>query len=467
MTDLPRDFSHLTSRPEPDERLFNSLAIDEVVLEVSKNITDPILRRMFQQCMTNTLDTTTYYHEDVDGKPDTIVVTGDIPAMWSRDSWAQFKHYLPFVNREPKLQKAFAGLVIRQTENVLIDPFANAFVDPYVDNPPKTPHWPEGDQWHKGVWERKYELDSLAAFFCLSHSYYDKTKDSRPYDDRWIQASVTALDVVRSQQKPMNRHTLHKLHKATLSNGEHFPAIGRGELYGHGEPSAETGMSRSMFRPSDDEMELPYHIPSNAMTVVAMTGMARILKNMSEKKLSREFMSTAHEIDQGIQSHGFYDHPKYGCMYRYETDGFESQRLMDDPNVPSLLSLPYLGYAYRETPKYQATREFIFSDDNPYYANGERAEGLTSPHTGLDKVWPIATIMRIMTSDDDKEIKECLLTLRDTTHGTFFMHESINVDEPGDYTRPWFGWANSLFGEMILDLNERKPHILSQKSIAE
>ncbi len=459
MADLPRDFSHLTSRPPEEERLFYSPAIEHVIKETASRIHDPIIRRMFEQCLPNTLDTTVYYHEDIDGTPDTIVVTGDIPAMWSRDSWAQFKPYLPYVNRDKKLQKAFAGLVLRHTKNVLIDPYANAFVDPYVDNPPKTPHWETGDNWHPGVWERKYELDSLAAFFSLSHSYYDKTQDTRPYDDQWFEASVVALDVIRSEQRPLEKNTKHSMHRALQPSGNPFPAV---QNRGYGHPSIETGMSRTLFRPSDDEAILPFLIPANAMAVVSMTGMARILKQMRETKLAKEFMVTAHEIDEGIKQHGIVDHEQYGRMYAYEVDGAGSRLLMDDPNVPSLLSLPYLGYTYRETPINQATRRFILSKDNPYYVDGKKSEGLTSPHVGeFDMAWPIATIMRIMTSEDDDEIKQCLLQLRNTQAGTFFMHEAINVDDSLDYSRPWFGWANSLFGEMILDLAKRKPEILS------
>lgn len=461
MTDLPRDFSHLSARPEKPERLFQSDAIEQVIEEVSAKIHDPIIRRMFRQCYPNTLDTTTYYREDADGTPDTVVVTGDIPAMWSRDSWAQFKPYLPYVNRDEKLQKAFAGLVVRHKRNILTDPYANAYVDPYVDNPPKTPHWEHGDGWHPGVWERKYELDSLGAFFSLSHSYYEKTRDARPYDDEWIEAAVTALDVVRAEQYPLNKDTLHIKHKALQPNGEPFPAV---QNRGWGHPHPDTGMSRTLFRPSDDESLMPFLVPANAMAVVSMTGMARVLRQMREPQLSREFFATANEIHQGIQKHGIVEHEKYGRMFAYEVDGNGGRIMMDDPNVPSLLSLPQLGYVYAEAPVWQNTKRFITSNDDPYWVSGKKAEGLSSPHVGeFDMRWPIETMMRIMTSNNDDEIRECLLILRDTSFGTYFQHEAVNVDDSGDYTRPWFGWANSLFGEMVIYLVQNKPHILANE----
>jgi hypothetical protein len=231
--------------------------------------------------------------------------------------------------------------------------------------------------------------------------------------------------------------------------------------HGKGMPVNFTGMTWAGFRPSDDACRFGYNIPGNAFAVVTLREMAQMAEIVfHDRVLQKKAMDLAEEIDYGIQTYGVIDHPRHGRIFAYETDGFGHYHLMDDANVPSLLSLPYLGYCAKDDPLYRATRRFVLSQDNPYYYAGKRAAGIGSPHTPDRHVWPISLVMQALTSDDEQEIATVLQTLTTCDGGTGFMHESFHVDDPGQYTRAWFAWANSLFGELVVDLMKHRPHLL-------
>jgi len=442
-----QNFSHFNSRPEPHDRLFRSDIIEEAIAAISDSIVDEDIKRMFMQCFPNTLDTTVY-HSDRENHPDTFVVTGDIPAMWLRDSVNQVWPYLPFIKKDDEIKNLFIGLIHRHSLCIISDPYANAFKREI-----------DGDK--VDVFERKYELDSLAAFFRLSSGYFEATKDMSAFDEKWLKAVDMALEVIHIEQNTLNKDNHEFLFQFKTSAGHLHPAV---RMEGYGYPSKRCGLSRCVFRPSDDENVLPYLIPANAMSVTYLRKIKPILEELGATDLIKRSHLLSDQIENGINEWGIIEHKEFGKIYAYEVDGFGSSIIMDDPNIPSLLSLPYLGYCDMNDEVYQNTRKLIISEWNSFFAKGQVACGITSPHVGIcDHFWPMATIMQALTTNDENEIITCLSTLKRTHGKTFYMHESVDVDDAHHYTRHWFAWVNSLFGELILNIFDKNPEILKKE----
>lgn len=455
-----RDYSHLIDRPEPTERLFVSEAVEDAIADTSKKIADPILKRIFRQTTPNTLDTATYHVTRDDGQPDTYIATGDIPAMWPRDTYRQVKLYIPFAREDENLRQMIAGVIYRLTKCIQMDPYANAFRHPHMKDAPKNKRWGPGKKWHEGVWERKYELDSLLAYIQLIVDYVNETGDMSVITKEVVGTLEDALSVIRTEQGDVTKDRDKRMYRAIRPSGFPMPKFVRS--WGKGPRNNEVGLSRCLYRPSDDEVERPYLIPANAMAVVALNGMSKVLPSVMQRDLAIQFEVLAQEIDDAIWHHGTVDHPKYGKIFAYETDGFGNHNLMDDPNIPSLLSLPYMKYISSENEVYQNTKRFILSEDNRFYAKG-LYEGMSSPHVDPDYIWHLGILTEIMVSDDDEQITNRLKVLTETTAGTGFMHESFHKNNPYQFTRPWFCWANSMCGEMIFDLAKRKPWLLDDE----
>jgi meiotically up-regulated gene 157 (Mug157) protein len=219
-----------------------------------------------------------------------------------------------------------------------------------------------------------------------------------------------------------------------------------------------------MFRPSDDATTYAYLIPSNAFAVVSLRHLAEMQTAIKQNKaFADECTALANEVDAAIKKHAIVKHPKYGKIYAFEVDGFGNYLMMDDANVPSLLSLPYLGYVSAKDKIYQNTRKFVWSLDNPYFYKGKAAEGIGGPHVGPDMIWPMAIIMKALTTDDEAEIAECLRMLKHTHGGTGFMHETFNKDNPAKFSRSWFAWANTLFGELLINIEKEHPALLQKQ----
>ncbi len=439
----------VSRRPPPDERRFTSEAVEEVIRTVSARIADPELAWLFGNCFPNTLDTTVD-HGTLDGEPDTFVITGDIEAMWLRDSTAQVWPYLPFASRDAKLRSLLEGVIRRQTRCILIDPYANAF----NKEPGESPWKDDLTDMKPELHERKWEVDSLCYPLRLAHGYWTATGDASPFDARWGSAMEAVVRTLREQQRKEGRGP-YKFQRVTGWQTDTVAGAG------YGNPIRPVGLIVSIFRPSDDATIFPFLVPSNHFAVVALRQLAEMLRALSgPTSLARECEDLADEVEGALAEYAVVEHPVHGRVWAYEVDGFGNRHHMDDANVPSLLSLPYLGACSATDPLYLRTRAFVLSDDNPYFFKGEAGEGVGGPHVGLDMIWPLSITMRALTSTEDTEIAFCLRALRETHGGTGFMHESFHKDDPDRFTRAWFAWANTLFGELILKVYQERPHLL-------
>ncbi|MBR6338583.1 MAG: glycoside hydrolase family 125 protein [Alloprevotella sp.] len=432
----------LSQRPAESVRTFRSEAVERCIDRVANSIADAHLRQMFIQCLPSTLDTTVKRWS----RDDTFVITGDIPALWLRDSGAQVWPYLPFCREDARLADLVRGLVRRQLRCILLDPYANAFTeDPQAVDSTWIKDIPRNK---RGVFERKWELNSLLYALRLAEGYYRATGDATAFTDGlWLQAVRTALQTMREQQKPSRqpsayhflRHT-DRMHD-TQSNG------------GYGHPARPCGLIASSFRASDDATVLPFNIPDNLMAVSVLRRTATMIAEVNRAwPLADSLRALAADVEVGLRTHATVQTPQFGTVYAFEVDGFGSHLLGDDANIPSLLSLPYISDVSINDSIYQNTRRLVLSSANPYYFSGRAGAGIGGPHIGPPYVWPMSIIMQAMTSTDPAEQRACLRLLRDTDVGTGFMHESFHADDASRFTRSWFAWANTLFGELILKL---------------
>ena len=442
----------VSQRPELSKRKFVSTAVENTIKKVKKSIADPELAWIFENCFPNTLDTTVNHYQK-NGKPYTYVITGDIDAMWLRDSSAQVFPYLSLAKEDEKLKNLLKGMINKQIEFVLLDPYVNAFYD---DNQ-KVSEWKNDfTEMKPGVHERKWEIDSLCYVMRLSYHYWKTTGDASIFDEDWKNAMLLILKTFREQQRKENKGP----YKFLRGNGNPLDTQFGG---GYGNPTHKNGLIHSMFRPSDDATFYPYLISSNMFAVVSLRQISEIFATQfSSLNIDSHFFEMANEVDEAIRNYAIFEHQNFGKIYALEIDGFGNALFMDDANVPNLLSIPYLGYTSYQDEIYKNTRKFSLSKSNPWFNEGKFAKGIGGPHVGENKIWPLGLIMQAMTTDDDEEIFYCLKTLKNTHAGTGFIHESFDVNNPKDFSRSWFAWANTLFGELILHLYEKKPEILKK-----
>lgn len=437
-------------RPAIEKRHFSSKAVEQLIGEVKDAIADPKLKWMFENCYPNTLDTTVKFQMK-GKKPDTFVITGDIEAMWLRDSSAQVWPYLQLLKQDKELQLLVAGLINRQAQCILLDPYANAFNDG-----PKGSYWETDNTQHmiKELHERKWEIDSLCYPIRVAYYYWLLTGDTSVFDADWHKAMQLVVKTFKEQQRKDGLGPYSFTRDCDRPTDSQING-------GFGAPVKPVGLIVSAFRPSDDATQYGFLIPSNMFAVVSLRQLAEIENKVyGNANFAGQCLELASEVDEAIQKYGVVNHPVAGKIYAFEVDGFGNSLCMDDANVPSLLGAPYLGYCKADDSLYQNTRKFVWSDNNPYFFKGKAGEGIGGPHVGLDYAWPMSIIMKGLTTGDVAELKECLTLLRNTDGDTGFMHESFHVDNPAKFTRSWFAWTNTLFGELIVKIYHEHPELL-------
>lgn len=405
------------------------------IADLESRIGDEKLKKMFHNCFFNTLDTTLEYLDD----GEVYMLTGDIPAMWLRDSSASVIQYIDFAKDDQDVFNLIKGLIKRQFFYIEVDPYANSFN--------KEPNG-AGHQGDEGLrtpytWERKFEIDSLCYPMWLLYRLYKVTGDQSLLSPRFVEISKIIIDTFKKEQR---HHELSSYYHYRPGEKEGFNIPNHGK----GGPVGYTGMIWSGYRPSDDACKYGYFLPGNMFAVVALRRMHELLSVIKEDELAAEALTLAQEIDEGIRKYGTVEHPKYGKIFVYETDGLGNYLLMDDANVPGLLSIPYFEYLNASDEIYQNTRRYCLSADNPYYFEGKVLKGIGSPHTPSGYVWHIGVTLQALTSSDKEEIKSLIEMVRDSDAGTYYTHEGVDKDNPEIYTRSWFAWSNSLFSYLLL-----------------
>ncbi|KAJ4472289.1 Six-hairpin glycosidase-like protein [Lentinula aciculospora] len=446
-------------RPDPACRTFNSTAVEKVIEDMKGRLKDPDVARLFENTFPNTLDTTVRYYNQTENLA--FIITGDITAQWLRDTANQFAHYRSLLSMDSELATLVKAVINNEARYITQYPYCGAFQPPsesglspslngyatdVIVNPPVN---------NQTVFECKYEIDSLCGFLKLSTSYYNETKDDSILNDNWFSAIDQIFQVINNQSQGSWDEDFNfvSYYNWTGSAGSLSPAVNNG---GNGEPKAYTGMVGTHHRPSDDLSTFAFLTPANAMLSVELTNLALMLDEAGQgANISQSAKEWSSRINESIWANTLVDN-----VFAYETNGYGGQYVMDDANVPSLLSLPYLGFLEKDNPSYVATRNLLLSRKNPYFAAGQNFSGIGGPHIDAWNPWPMSQISAIFGTDDDEEIMKSLYLIVNNTDGLGLIHESVSIYNQSDFTRTWFAWANSYFAEMILDLAERKPDLI-------
>jgi meiotically up-regulated gene 157 (Mug157) protein len=375
--------------------------------------TDPGILRVDADTLFHTVNSDFFLQDD----GTMYVQTGDIPAMWLRDSSAQTLPYVRFTDDIPAFRPIVRAVIDRNARNVLTEPHANAFTAGYK------------------IWEEKWEPDSLAYPVTLIYSYWQQTHDRSIFTPRvrWALEHTLATYECEVHHDPCSDY-----------RSRFLPNQGRGADY------SETGMVWGAFRPSDDRVKYPFNVPQNMLVAVALDEMAEIaIDGFGDQHMALGAAQLGASVRAGVERYGTVYDFRYGWMYAYEVDGRGGFELMDDANVPDLVAAPLWEYVSPDDPIYQNTRRFALSNDDPFYYRGRYASGLGSPHTPTGWVWPLGMTGQALTSQSSAEVADLIRSIAATGSSDGLIHESFDPDDPSRFTRSEFGWANAAYAELL------------------
>ena len=346
------------------------------------------------------------------------VQTGDIPAMWLRDAAAQTLPYVRLAGSRPELRTWIRAVIAREVRNIDIDPYANAFTASYR------------------VWERKWEVDSLAYPVLLAWAYETAYGDRRVFTPRLHRALALIVSTYDCER--------HHVHCSRYSFHARSETSDRGS-------APEVGMIWSAFRASDDPTRYAYNVPEQMQAVAALRDVADLAeRGYRDHALAARATGMAASLSRAIVRYGtVYDFRCGGMTYVYEVDGLGHHVFLDDANIPSLLAAPLFGSASVDDPIYRRTRACVLSLHNPYYYRGRYADGVGSAHTPHGYVWPLALIARALTSTDRREVLDQLHALSISAGNDGLIHESFDPSDTHKFTRAKFGWANAMYAELL------------------
>lgn len=433
-----------SQRPAEGCRNFTVPEVEATIKDMSSTISDPDLFRLFENTWPSTVDTTVKWQGKSADNPDeelAFIITGDINAMWMRDSANQLQSYKAILH-DDQIDALYRGAINLQGRYMRLFPHCNAFQPPPESGMPAVNEHPDDVVTPaydpEVVFECKYEIDSLGAFFQLSYDYYHATGDGDFFGKfQWKESVRSVLDTVKEMmQGTYNddgsvRESPYTWQRESPYASETLVNKGAGAPVKGG-----LGLVRSFFRPSDDSVIYQYFIPGNMMLARYLEACVDIMQPI-DAGMAQEMADIASGIRKGIQEHAVVKHPQFGDIYAFEVDGYGSHSLMDDSNLPSLLSIPHLGYSKNDDEIYKNTRAFALSTANPYYAHGPVINATGGPHLGPGMGWPMAVITQILTSDDNDEITGGIKQLMGSTSGLGLMHESVNSHNESLWTRPW------------------------------